>query len=431
MTHPSTPIPPFEQGLENTHGVKRRSVVVVGAGPAGLAVSACLSRAGIDHEVLEQAHEVGSSWRRHYHRLHLHTVKRHSALPYLPWPEESPIFPSRDDVVRYLEGYAAHFEIQPRFGVTVRSVFRHRDRWRIQTTAGAWSARCLVWATGFNRIPVRPAFDGVAEFEGSMVHSGEYRDGESYRGQNVLVVGSGNSGAEIAVDLHEHGARPTLVARSPVHVAKRTFWGLHAQESAIRLARLPNALADIIMRIASRLGLGNLRPYGLIPPAMGPMTQIKTRGRIPIIDVGLVPLVKAGQIEVVPGIAHFGARTVTLVDGTTRDIEAVVLATGYRTGLQKLFRHPRPYLDDEGRPRAFGAEVANARVFFLGFANPPTGALREIALEAPRVAQRIADILGAADYQPHQLDARGPESPLHVTKPKTGEQNIARPREIS
>jgi cation diffusion facilitator CzcD-associated flavoprotein CzcO len=240
-----------------------------------------------------------------------------------------------------------------------------------------------------------------------------------FEGQDVLVIGCGNSGAEIAVDLHEHGARSALVVRSPVHVAKRTFLGLHAQESAIRLARLPNALADVIMRTASRLGLGDLRPYGLVPPKMGPMTQIKTRGRIPIIDVGLVPLVKAGHIDVVPGIERFGPRSVTLVDGRTRPVDAVVMATGYGTGLQRLFAEPDAYLDETGRPRAFGAEVADAGVFFLGFANPPTGALREISREAPRITDRITALLGEASAHDDLAGGtpRAPRRPLLVTAP--------------
>jgi hypothetical protein len=202
-------------------------------------------------------------------------------------------------------------------------------------------------------------------------------------------------------------------------VTKRTFLGLHAQESAIRLARLPNALADIIMRLASRLGFGNLRPYGLVPPKMGPMTQIKTRGRIPIIDVGLVPLVKSGHIDVVPGIERFGPGSVTLVDGRTRPVDAVVMATGYGTGLQTLFAEPDAYLDEAGRPRAFGAEVADAGVFFLGFANPPTGALREISREAPRVASRIAALLDErpAVDDPSDGPARHAARPLLVTAP--------------
>jgi len=107
-------------------------VVVIGAGPAGLAVGACLRKAGLDFIILEKDHQVASSWRRHYERLHLHTVKQLSSLPYVPFPAAYPRYVPRHLVVEYLDSYAAHFDLKPRFGDAVRSVRRNGTDWLVQ-----------------------------------------------------------------------------------------------------------------------------------------------------------------------------------------------------------------------------------------------------------------------------------------------------------
>jgi cation diffusion facilitator CzcD-associated flavoprotein CzcO len=279
--------------------------------------------------------------------------------------------------------------LKPWFGVEVLRARRVEEEWRVETNKGEWRAPNLVMATGFNRIPHRPRFSGQTQFRGPILHSCDYRNGAPFHGQRVAVIGSGNSGAEIAVDLHEHGAETKLVVRSPVHIAARTFMGLHAQKSSISLTRLPNRVANAIMGAASSLAFGDLSAYGLRRPAMGAMTQIKTVGRIPIIDAGLVAKVKAGDVGIVPGIESFGTRSINFVDGRELPFDAVIMATGYRTGLQLLLDQSALYTDPAGRPLAHGAEVANAGIFFLGYANPPTGTLREISLEAPPIANAI------------------------------------------
>ena len=156
------------------------------------------------------------------------------------------------------------------------------------------------------------------------------------------------------------------MVRSPVHIAARTFMGLHAQKSSISLTRLPNQVANAIMGAASRLAFGNVSAYGLRRPAMGAMTQIKTVGRIPIIDAGLIENVKAGHVGIVPGIESFGSRSINFVDGREMPFDAVIMATGYRTGLQQLLEQPALYTDPNGRPLAHGVEVANAGIYLSG-----------------------------------------------------------------
>src|SRR5580693_9446913 len=119
-------------------------VIVLGAGPAGLAVAGCLRARKIPFVVLEQADAVGATWRRHYERLHLHTVARFSALPRMGWPEGVPMYPSRVQVVDYLERYARRFQIEPRFGQAVTRARRDGGRWVVTSSGGELSARALV-----------------------------------------------------------------------------------------------------------------------------------------------------------------------------------------------------------------------------------------------------------------------------------------------
>ncbi|HYL72520.1 MAG TPA: NAD(P)/FAD-dependent oxidoreductase, partial [Candidatus Dormibacteraeota bacterium] len=195
-----------------------RRPIVVGAGPAGLAVAASLARHGISCLLLEQGTAVGTTWRGHYDRLHLHTDKARSSLPFLPFPRSCPRYPSRQQVIDYLEDYARGFGLQPRFGEKVRAARRTEGRWQVHTEDASYSGPELVIATGHNRERYLPELPGMDDFRGKLLHSADYRNGAPYVKQKVLVVGLGNSGGEIAIDLCEHGAHVSLAVRGPVNV---------------------------------------------------------------------------------------------------------------------------------------------------------------------------------------------------------------------
>src|SRR5690606_5581069 len=165
----------------------------------------------------EQSNQVAAAWRGHYDRLHLHTSRGLSGLPGLAMPRDYPKYPDRDQVVAYLEQYAAHFGLEPRFNQRLMRAERVDGRWHSTTTDRHYVSDNLVLATGYTRRPNLPEWPGRAEFAGPVIHSAEYRNGQPFTGQNVLVVGFGNSGGEIAVDLHEHGARPSISVRNPVN----------------------------------------------------------------------------------------------------------------------------------------------------------------------------------------------------------------------
>jgi cation diffusion facilitator CzcD-associated flavoprotein CzcO len=365
--------------------------IIVGAGPAGLAVGACLARAGVAATILEQAGRVGASWHRHYSRLHLHTDKARSQLPFAAFAPECPRYPSRQQVIDYLETYARAFGLGIRLGQQVVDARPMDGAWQVRTQDQTYQARNLVVATGYNREPNLPTWRGQPSFRGTLLHSSEYRDGERFRGQRVLVVGFGNSGGEIAIDLYEHGAEPSIAVRGPVNVVPRELFGIPIQAISLLQSRLPPRVADLMSRPILRLAIGDLSRLGLQKGPEGPMAQIRRRGRIPLIDVGTIELIRRGRIAVCPGLASFAADGVVLADGTHRSFDAVILATGYRPRVEAFLRGAAVALDRDGAPVSSGSETAIPGLYFCGFRVSPAGMLREIGREARRIGAAISE----------------------------------------
>jgi cation diffusion facilitator CzcD-associated flavoprotein CzcO len=371
--------------------VNNTRVVVIGAGPAGLAVAACLKQQGIDFIILERGDQLGTSWRNHYHRLHLHTAKRFSGLPYLPFPADYPRYPSRQQVIDYLDLYAKHFQLVPKFNQAVTSVSQQNGRWQTVTQDATYTSDFVVMATGLNQVPTVPKWDGQEQFKGQILHSSRYTNGEPYRNQNVLIVGFGNSGAEIALDAYEHGATVGLSVRSPVNVVFQQRFGIPVQLLTILMSPLPATVVDLLTAPALYLSFGNLAPYGLQKPPYGAAAQVQNYSKIPVIDPGIIAKIKARQIKVYPGIERFTEEGVVFSDGTSHAFDVVVLATGYHTNLKTLLPD---YVDAAGHtPKALPAGL-----YLCGYNNSVTGLLREIGIEAQRISKEIAG--KAAQPQP-------------------------------
>jgi cation diffusion facilitator CzcD-associated flavoprotein CzcO len=377
-----------EQAVERERGAL--PVIIVGAGPAGLATAACLGRRGIEAVVFEAAPSLGHAWRNHYDRLHLHTVKGRSHLPGLRFARDVPRYPSRADVVAYLESYAERFGIAPRTGEpVVRVAVAPAGGYRVETAGAAHRARAVVIATGFNRAPNVARLPDQDTFRGTLLHAASYGNGQRFAGQRVLVVGAGNTGAELALDLAEQGATPTLAVRSGVNVVPRDFLGLPIQVTSIWMRGLPLALSDRIGRAVSRLAFGDLARRGLPRAELGPLSAVARRRRIPLIDVGTVAAIDRGAITVKPAVARLTATGAVFADGSAADFDAIVLATGFHPALAEIVTVPGA-LDDAGYPRASRGTGVAGNIFFVGYRIVATGHLREIGIEARAVAAAIA-----------------------------------------
>ena len=398
-------------------------VVVIGAGPGGLAVAAELGRRGIAAVVLERAAEPAASWRAHYDRLHLHTPRFLSHLPGLRIPATEGRWVSRDGVVRYLDRYVEHHGIDVRTGVEVTRVDRRGGAWLVRTTAADLPAAAVVVATGHNHTADVPEWPGRAGFTGELLHAAHYRNGRPYAGREVLVVGAGNTGAEVAVDLSEHGARRVLLAvRTPPHILRRETLGVPATLGGVAMRHLPPRLADALIEPLRRRTVPDLTAHGLPDPGPGAYARA-ARGEIPVLDVGLVDAVRAGRVEPVAGLTGFDGPRVLLADGSSLEPEVVIAATGYRRGLEPLVSH-LGVLDRTGRPVPRGARTLPGApgLYFVGFAHPVSGMFREIGIEARRVARAVGEGRPPGGRGPatHRRRSSDPGAPERLSRPVPG-----------
>jgi len=363
-------------------------VVVVGASAAGLAVAASLKTQGIDAVLLEQHEHVGHAWRNHYERLHLHTSRGLSGLPGFPMPKSFPRYPSRQQVVDYLEAYREHFDLQPHYGQTVKSVRREGDLWLVETITDVFRARRVVVATGYTRQPVRPRWPGMDDYAGELLHSSEYSSGARFSGSRVLVVGFGNSACEIAIDLVEQGAEPSLAVRGPVNVVPRDVFGIPILGVGIAMSFLPAKVADVLGKPIVAASVGNIEDVGLRRLPYGPNVQIREHGRIPLLDIGTIDLIRKKKISVRPGIESFHEEGVVFVDGRREDFAAVVLGTGYRPALAEFVSVEE--IDAKTGSHQGSGYRLDDDLYLCGLYVSPTGMLREIGIEAARIAEDVS-----------------------------------------
>jgi cation diffusion facilitator CzcD-associated flavoprotein CzcO len=360
--------------------------IIVGAGPAGLACAATMRTAGLNVSVLEKADTVGSAWRRHYDRLHLHTDRKHSGLPGMAMPRAYPPYPSRMQVVEYLENYAAHFDIRPAFGTEVSGLRRNDALWCADTAKGPISAPIAVVATGIASAPYRPSWPGMEAYRGILVHSSDYRNPAACLGSRVLVVGFGNSGGEIALDLAEAGVDVALAVRGPVQILPRDLLGLPILTWAIFYQHLPARLVDSINAPILRLALGSMEQFGLRRAAKGPRQMVEEDGRVPLIDVGTLARIRDGSIKLRGGIDRLTPEGAVFADGGAETFDAIILATGFRPDLRRLIPDVADVFDAHGMPLVTGRPSRAPGLYFCGQIVSPTGQLREIGLEAQRIA---------------------------------------------
>jgi cation diffusion facilitator CzcD-associated flavoprotein CzcO len=374
-----------------------RQVVVVGAGPAGLASAAELRRNGIPALVIERSDTVASSWRARYDRLRLNSSRPFSKLPGTRYAPGTGMFPSRYELVGYLERYAQRNSLDVRFGTELERIDREGGEWVLRTSTGDIRTEQVIVASGYAHTKYVPDWPDKDSFGGPVIHSGEYRNPDAFRGSDVLVAGSGCSGMEIAYDLLEGGARRVRMAvrTSPNIIIRAPLGPLFARF----VVKLPTERADRVMRWVQRKEVGDLSEYGLPFPEEGIVSRLKRLGVAPsIVDKEVLEAIKARRIEMVAGVDSFDDTGVELSDGSRIEPDAIIAATGYRTGLEPVVGH-LGVLNERGVPQALGGAAAAPGLRFVGYIPRPAqiGLLGE---EAKRATEEIAREISPAMTRP-------------------------------
>ena len=199
----------------------------MGGGAAGLSTAAALERRGLAPIVLDKDERIGGTWARRYERLSLHTIRRFSGLAHRPLPRHYPKYVPKDLYAEYLEDYADSFGLDVRLNTPVRTIRSAGRLWEIESNGTVLSARVAIVATGHYNEPVMPRWPGDEDFGGRLLHSHAYRSGREFEGSRALVIGIGNSGAEIATDLVEQGASSVAISvRTSPPIVPRDLFGI-------------------------------------------------------------------------------------------------------------------------------------------------------------------------------------------------------------
>ncbi|XVE53705.1 hypothetical protein DITRI_Ditri03aG0024000 [Diplodiscus trichospermus] len=334
--------------------------LIVGAGPSGLATAACLKEKGVPSVVLERSNCIASLWQLNtYDRLRLHLPKQFCQLPLMGFPSDFPTYPTKQQFVDYLEAYARKFDIRPRFNETVSQAEYDETLgfWRVRSIGSKgkemeYVCRWLVVATGENAEAMVPEIDGMGEFDGDVMHTSLYKSGEEFRGKKVLVVGCGNSGMEVCLDLCNHNAWPSLVVRDRVHVLPQEMLGKSTFGLSMLLLKwLPMRLVDRFLLIVSWLMLGDTARFGLDRPRLGPLELKNLSGKTPVLDVGTLAKIKSGHIKVCPSIKRLKGHVVEFVNGKTEKFDAIILATGYKSNVPSWLKEREMFSEKDGYPR--------------------------------------------------------------------------------
>ncbi len=379
-------------------------MVVVGAGPAGLAVASALARRGVRATVLEAGESAGAAWRRHYPSLRLHTTRRDSSLPGWPLPRGGERYPGRDEVAEYLVEVAGRLDADFRFACPVRRVSRREPGWEVEAEGGRFRARHVVVAAGFNRTPVRPELPGEESFGGPVLHSSRWRELGELEGRRVLVVGLGNSGADLVEAACRAGAEVAVAVRGPVHLVPLEMWGVNwrtwyrlvpglvwiAGRLGGPLRRLaPSAAARFWCRV-QRARFGDLEARGLRQQRPAELVAHWMARRPPLTSGPFLDEIRGGQVPVLPALVGFEPGAALLADGRRHRCDTVVLATGFRPALEDLLEADA--LPEAGTWSPDGCPGPLPGLWFCGYLPE----LLRIRRSARRIARHVAADLAAA-----------------------------------
>ena len=374
---------------KNLFTLKQTNTLIIGSSVSGLACAASLQKGNIEYAIIEKQNQVAWPWRNHYERLHLHTSKRFSNLPYKKFESNIPRYPARQQVIDYLENYKNTFNINPVFNTEAISIKKENGYWITETNNGAFQSIYVIMATGAYSQPRSINFIGKETFTGNIIHSCEYKSGKQFKGQKVLIVGFGNSACEIAIDLYEQGAKPSMSVRSPVNVIPRDVFGIPVLELSLLMRKISPRIADTLIAPLMNWLVGDLKTIGLKKLSYGPLEEIRREGKIPVLDIGIIRLIRNGYIKIYDDIEIIKGETVFFKKGKKENFESIVAAIGYARSYHQIVEVGKDQFNDLNvsvdKQKYFGKDG----LYFCGFWISPTGQFREISLDAKKITSDI------------------------------------------
>ena len=351
-----------------------------------MAVSQQLAARNISNTVLEKGDHAGWMWSQVYDSLRLHTGKHLSSLPGMPFSARTSLFPTRSEFAQYLSDYTDRFQLPIRAETEVTGLSRQDGIWTIETTSGLFRSRSVVVATGIMSSPVIPGFKGLSSFTGLVFHSNKYKRPNELMGRSILVVGIGNSAAEIASELAGAGLEVAVSVRSGANVIPRSIAGVPAQYLGWAMGWLPGKIQRRIARGTGLIGSLLKRKPTALPrkPAFSKCMDV------PVIGASILDHINAGRVRIVPGVAEFRGKGAYLTDGTEWDGDSVILATGYRGATEWMgcydARDECGLADRRDRVRS----ASHPDLYFVGHNYDGRGGLYNIRVDAKRIGRLIS-----------------------------------------
>src|SRR6185369_13552586 len=276
-------------------------------------------------------------------------------------------YPSRQQVVDYLEEYQKSFGITPLFNTEAKKIKKVSNDWITETSRGIFKSKYVIIATGAFTKPKPIRFKGMESFPGKILHSCEYKTGSDFKGEKVLVVGFGNSACEIAIDLYEQRAQPSMSVRSPVNVIPRDVLGIPILELSLAMSSLPPKFADTINAPLLRLLVGDIAKLGLKKLPYGPLEQIQKNASIPLLDIGTIRHIRAGHIGIYDDIDHMEHKTVYFKNGEAEDFDAIVAGLGYYRDYADIVDVDTSRFEDLKQPLNKQKYFGKDGLYFCGF----------------------------------------------------------------
>lgn len=366
---------------------------VIGAGAAGISALQQLRQAGYDVDCFEKSGRVGGHWHTDYEALHLITARDMTHFEDFPMPAHYPHFPRRDEVREYIESYArkhGHYDII-QFNTEVLAVTPVETGgavgsagWQVTTSNGTGYYDGVIVANGHLWDKKVPSFPG--DFAGKQLHSSEYNNVGDIDGNRVLVVGNGNSGCDLAVDVAQHRLEADIVIRDGVYFQPKTYFGKPRQQVEF-LAGFNPAEQDLINRLLARVSIGEWNDYPGMPE---PKHRTLAEGSTVVNDL-LLYWVHHGRVGIVPGIERFEGNAVHFTNGTAKEYDTILWATGFHSSL--------PFLDSALVPRRAGAPLRYAggilpqgleKLYYVGMIAPRGPQIPIYGMQAKVVARMLA-----------------------------------------